>query len=148
MSVVHSISPPSRISPPLGPKALVRCAAMSLQVMAPDDAEGISRTASECDDLPAFVDAMWSRSTALLMGIEPCLNWASRAAFCRAAAEVLSTWMATTTAQPERLSPESDEVLEEATKSLDHYVRRHWRAAQARAWSAPVSGRLVTPRAA
>ncbi len=148
MSVVHSISPLPRMSSPLGPAALVRCAAMSLQVMAPDDAPALSRTADQAADLPAFVEALWSRSTALLMGIEPCLNWASRAAFCRAAAEVLSTWMATTTARPELLAPETDEVLEEAAQDMDRYLRRHWRAAQARAWSAPVSGRMVSTRAA
>jgi len=148
MSEVHPISTLSTMSSPLGPAALVRCAAMSLQVMAPDDAPALSKTARESEDLSAFIEALWMRSTALLMGIEPCLNWASRAAFCRAAAEVLSHWMARSASRPELLAPEDHETLETATREMDRYIRRHWRAAQTRAWSAPVSGRLVSTKAA
>ena len=148
MSVVSPIATLPQLSHPLGPAALVRCAAMSLQVKAPDDAEAISRLAERSGDMEAFVDALWQRSTALLMGTEPCLNWASRAAFTRAAAEVLCTWMATVTSRPELLAPEDDETLERAATELNRYLKRHWRAAQARAWSAPVSGRLVKSRAA
>ena len=148
MSVVSPIATLPRMSSSVGPAALVRCAAMSIQLKAPDDAIAMSRLAGESEDMSAFVDALWQRSTALLLGIEPCLNWASRAALCRAAAEVLSTWMATVTARPEVLSPETDEALEAAAKDLDRYLNRHWRRAQARAWSAPVSGRLVNTQAA
>jgi len=148
MSVVHPLAHPSLNASPLGPKSLVRCAAVSLQVLAPHDARAISKVASEAEDLEGFIHGLWERSTALLMGIEPCLNWASRAAFCRAAAEVFSTWMVTLASRPELLSPEDDATLERATLDMDRFLRLHWRAAQARAWSAPVSGRLVKPRAA
>ena len=147
MSVVHPLSLP-RLSPQVGPASLVRCASMSLKVMAPDGALALEGLAAESADLPAFVDRLRRRSTALLMGIEPCLNWASRAAFCRAAADVLTTWMATMAARPELLAPDEDPVLEEAALALDAYLRRHWRAAAERAWSAPVSGRMVGHRAA
>ena len=146
MSVVHSLSPLPRMSTQVGPASVVRCAALSLQVLAPDDAEAISALAAGSPDLSAFIDALRRRSTALLMGVEPCLNWASRAAFCRAAADVLTTWMAA--ARPELLAPETHPVLEAAAEDLDGYLRRHWRAAMARAWSAPVSGRMVGNRAA
>ena len=148
MSVVHPISTLSTMSSSLGPAALVRCAAMSLQVMAPHDAAAISKIAGKAGDMSAFIEGLWMRSTELLMGIEPCLNWASRAAFSRAAAEVLSHWMARMAARPEMLAPEDHETLEMATREMDRYLRRHWRAAQARAWSAPVSGRLVSTKAA
>jgi hypothetical protein len=148
MSQVHPISTLSTMSPSVGPAALVRCAAMSLQVMAPDDAPAISQTAKDSEDMSAFIEALWMRSTSLLMGIEPCLNWASRAAFCRAAAEVLSHWMARTASRPELLAPEDHETLEAATREMNRYLRRHWRAAQARAWSAPISGRNLKNRAA
>jgi len=131
-----------------GPASLVRCAALSLQVLAPDDARAISALSAGVSDLSAFVDALRRRSTALLMGIEPCLNWASRAAFCRAAGDVLTTWMATAASRPEFLAPETDTVLETAAHDLDRYLQRHWRAAAARAWAAPVSGRMVGERAA
>ena len=148
MSVVHPLSSLPRMSPQVGPASVVRCAAMSLKVMAPDATQAIRGLASEAEDLPAFVDGLRRRSTALLMGLEPCLNWASRAAFCRAAADVFTTWMATTAARPELLAPSCDEALEAAALELDAYLRRHWRAAAERAWSAPVSGRLVGSRAA
>ena len=130
------------------PAHVVRCAALSLQVLAPDDAAAISAVAAGSPDLSAFVDALRRRSTALLMGVEPCLNWASRAAFCRAAADVLTTWMATTAARPELLAPETHAVLEGAAEDMDAYLHRHWRAAMTRAWSAPVSGRMIGNRAA
>ena len=148
MSVVHTLSPLHRMSPQIGPASVVRCAAMSLQVKAPDDARTLGLLAAKSDDLPTFVDALRRRSTALLMGLEPCLNWASRAAFCRAASDVLTTWMATATSRPELLAPDNDEALEEAAEELDLYLRRHWRAAATRAWSAPVSGRMVSTQAA
>ncbi len=148
MTVVRSLPTLPRKSPQVGPASLVRCAAMSLKVMAPDATQAIRGLANDAGDLPAFVDLLHVRSTELLMGIEPCLNWASRAAFCRAAADVLTTWMATTATRPELLAPVTDEVLEEAAVDLDAYLRRHWRAAAERAWSAPVSGRLVGMRAA
>jgi len=136
------------MSTQVGPASVVRCAALSLQVLAPDDAAAISALAAGAPDLSAFVDALRRRSTALLMGVEPCLNWASRAAFCRASADVITTWMVTTTARPELLVPETHEVLETAAEDMDAYLRHHWRAAMARAWSAPVSGRMVGNRAA
>jgi hypothetical protein len=148
MSLVHPISTSPPMSSSLGPAALVRCAAVSLQLMAPDAGSALSKMAAEAEDMSAFVEALWMRSTALLMGIEPCLDWASRAAFCRAAAEVLSHWMARTASRPELLAPEDHETLEAATRALDRYLRRHWRAAQARAWSAPISGRFVSTKAA
>ena len=148
MSVVHTLSPLPRMSRQPGPASLVRCAALSLQVLAPDDAQAISALSAGAPDLSVFVDALRKRSTALLMGVEPCLNWASRAAFCRAAGDVLTTWMATAASRPQWLAPETHPVLETAAQDLDRYLRRHWRAALSRAWSAPVSGRLVGERAA
>ena len=148
MSVVHTLSPPPRMSNQPDPASVVRCAALSLQVLGPDDADGLSKLAAEAADLPAFVDALRRRSTALLMGVEPCLNWASRAAFCRAAADVLTTWMATVAARPEVLAPETHPALETTAQDLDAYLRRHWRAAMTRAWQAPVSGRWLGNRAA
>ena len=117
---------------------------MSLESAAPDLGRSVNALAVDAGDLTALVTGLRKLSTALLMGVEPCLNWASRAAFSRAAADVLTGWMATCAARPELLAPADDRTLELATVDFDRYLRVHWRAAHARAWSAPVSGRLLS----